>query len=1166
MKSKITYLLTPVLIGIGGLTIQAQTASSSDNLVLEPRVDRTIKYAVDDVGVSKPINFGLDLAWLDQYNIVRGVRFMDKSNVGIVRSSFMPTSPLVNDQELQGTALDNTNLRINILKDNFPDGIDLALNSDHPSVDPYYKGNAQNWAKLIEVTAKMHEAEGFNVITVSPFNEPDYSETGQGTKADFNNINGEIKSNSYFDGKRISGGNTLNPDVALDWYNYLKDRLDEGNTHQLAGTFDNYANFFQTVRADGNHATNDELHNVMEAMVGSEYGMQTGIWWYTAEYARGEFVKAATNGVRLGYAEHRPNWTAASVYRQANGKVQAFGGVSERQARPTNYNFISTDRVVYYDGHGPYRNFVLEMPADPNGTYGSANQKNAERVINITWGDDVQPAINGEYKLVNKSTGLVMEVSGSGDGANVQSGSDSSGDNQKWNVTPLPNNFGGDFSYFKIQPLSDTSKALDVFNFSLEEGGNIIQWSGGFGTNQLWYLEYKSDGYFYIRSKHSSYCLQVDGTGNVVQGAKTGNDIQQWRLIPVDADVEFNAPSVPSNLVATALPTSIKLSWAAVASSDLAGYNVYRSTSAGGPYNTIARTVTSTSFVDNSALAGVTYYYTLKAIDKSLNRSGYSNQVSAKATGAKTIVAHYTFDGNINDVTENLNHTAPISNVSYITGVETQAINLGGTKFIKLPADIASHKAITVATWVKLIGTTAWQRIWDFGNDQSENMYLTSKNGSGNVQFTITNGGLTQNLNGPVLETGRWIHVAVTLDATGISLYVNGTEVDKLNQTPISPIDFKPVLNYIGRSQYSSDPLLNASVDDFKIYNYKLAPSELAVLAANEAPVAVNDEMYVSEGATSTTLFDGTINSLLNNDNDRENDPITAFVVTEPTNGSLTLNADGTFSYTHNGSATTSDSFTYYINDGMADSNVATVNITILPFALSNDNFTIETKSETCAGLNNSEISITAKDSYDYTATVNGTDYNFTGQNLTLTDLAPGTYDVCIYVSGKTFEQCFKITLEPGLSINGISNFIGENTVSIQITQGTAPYEIFINGQSRFETADASFSVEVNQGDLLEVTTAKNCEGVYSQLIDGLMESSVTGYPNPTRDIFNIMAPTTKTELKVEVYTITGQVVLKGNYAVKNRRIQLNLEELPAGAYISRVYLDTAVSLTIIKK
>jgi hypothetical protein len=43
------------------------------------------------------------------------------------------------------------------------------------------------------------------------------------------------------------------------------------------------------------------------------------------------------------------------------------------------------------------------------------------------------------------------------------------------------------------------------------------------------------------------------------------------------------------------------------------------------------------------------------------------------------------------------------------------------------------------------------------------------------------------------------------------------------------------------------------------------------------------------------------------------------------------LNSDGSFNYTHDGSETTSDSFTYHANDGIADSNIATVTITINP-------------------------------------------------------------------------------------------------------------------------------------------------------------------------------------------------------------------------------------------
>ena len=108
--------------------------------------------------------------------------------------------------------------------------------------------------------------------------------------------------------------------------------------------------------------------------MGVEYGMQTGIWWGTAEYARGEFVKAS-DGVRLGYAEHRPNWTAASVYRHPDGKIQAFGGTSERQAVTTTYRFFSKNMDVFYDGNGPQREYTMVLPG---GTGYQNGQSNAE--------------------------------------------------------------------------------------------------------------------------------------------------------------------------------------------------------------------------------------------------------------------------------------------------------------------------------------------------------------------------------------------------------------------------------------------------------------------------------------------------------------------------------------------------------------------------------------------------------------------------------------------------------------------------------------------------------------------------------------------------------------------------------------------------------------------
>jgi hypothetical protein len=828
-----TYPLIILLFVFGTIGANAQT-SASNNLVAQPIPDRTINYSVSATGDSKPLTWGLDTAWPDEGNVRRGVAFMGADQVDLVRASFQPTHALVNG-ELQTEQINWINTRIALINLTGPD-TKLTLNSDHPNVDPWYVGNAVRWAQLMDVTAKRFQEAGRTIVTIAPFNEPDYG-WGQGTIQDFYNIAGELRNNPRFDNIRISGGNTLNCDQAFPWYNTLKDRLDEGNTHQLAGSFDNFASFYQAVRANGHHATGDELHNVMEAMVGVEYGMQTGIWWGTAELARGEFVKAS-DGVRLGYAEHRPNWTAASVYRGPTGKVQAFGGTSERQAATTTYRFVSKDSDVYYDGYGPQREYTMVMPGGAGYQNG---QTNAERVVNITWGDDIQPVIDGRYRLVNRNSGKVLEVAGgsANAGASLQQGTSTGATYQQWNVTPVSSRVGGDFSYFTFTAVH-SGKAPDVLNWSLDNGSNIIVWDDVKSGNQQWYLDYAEDGWFYIRSRHSAKCLDVAGDGvNIVQWDKLGNTSQQWRFLPVDAAVEFVAPAAPENLVATANAASIRLTWTANTEADVAGYTIFRSGSAGGPYRTIARNVTVTSFVDHSATTGEPYFYTVRAVDRSLNRSPYSNEASASATGAHDLVAHLHFDGNTTDSSTNMNHGAPYGSITFPSGkVGSGALALNGTTFVQLPTELANHEEITIATWVYWNGGNAWQRIFDFGNDESATMFLSPSSGSGQLRFAIKNGGAEQGLDAPGLQKFKWIHIAVTLGASGARMYVNGQAVAESSEITMRPSDFKPILNYIGRSQYA-DPLFRGNIDDFKVFNYVLSPNEVGQLAG----VVVNPDI-----------------------------------------------------------------------------------------------------------------------------------------------------------------------------------------------------------------------------------------------------------------------------------------------------------------------------------
>src|SRR5207247_9007511 len=100
------------------------------------------------------------------------------------------------------------------------------------------------------------------------------------------------------------------------------------------------------------------------------------------------------------------------------------------------------------------------------------------------------------------------------------------------------------------------------------------------------------------------------------------------------------------------------------------------------------------------------------------------------------------------------------------------------------------------------------------------------------------------------------------------------------------------------------------------------------VTALHDALVPCRVTYASSKGGTLTTT---PANGVLANDTDEEGDPLTAIVVVGPSHASaFTLNADGSFTYTHNGDTATSDSFTYKANDGNSDSNTVTVTISIV--------------------------------------------------------------------------------------------------------------------------------------------------------------------------------------------------------------------------------------------
>ena len=97
-------------------------------------------------------------------------------------------------------------------------------------------------------------------------------------------------------------------------------------------------------------------------------------------------------------------------------------------------------------------------------------------------------------------------------------------------------------------------------------------------------------------------------------------------------------------------------------------------------------------------------------------------------------------------------------------------------------------------------------------------------------------------------------------------------------------------------------------------------------VSQNQPPSAVADSYATSQDTPLMVAAPG----VLSNDSDPDaGDSLSAVKITDPQSGSVTLNANGSFTYTPAAGFAGTDSFTYKASDGTAQSNAATVSITV---------------------------------------------------------------------------------------------------------------------------------------------------------------------------------------------------------------------------------------------
>ena len=172
---------------------------------------------------------------------------------------------------------------------------------------------------------------------------------------------------------------------------------------------------------------------------------------------------------------------------------------------------------------------------------------------------------------------------------------------------------------------------------------------------------------------------------------------------------------------------------------------------------------------------------------------------------------------------------------------------------------------------------------------------------------------------------------AVNIDVANGDTDVDGS-IDLTSIAIISDVsNGGTVVNADGTVDYTHDGSSTTSdsftytIDDNLGATSNTATVNITITSVNDPPTADDDADTVAEG--------GAVNiDVANGDTDVDGsiDLTSIAIISDVSNGGTVVNADGTVDYTHDGSSTTSDSFTYTIDDNLgATSNTATVNITI---------------------------------------------------------------------------------------------------------------------------------------------------------------------------------------------------------------------------------------------
>ena len=423
-----------------------------------------------------------------------------------------------------------------------------------------------------------------------------------------------------------------------------------------------------------------------------------------------------------------------------------------------------------------------------------------------------------------------------------------SGPEAQWALLPSPTSG----QYYIISLLDSRRLQTDGNGVSLAAPGTT-------GTGVQWQIAPDSSGYFFINNLATNTTLYSqrynDGNGaptsvySGVTASGNASDSTRFRLVKpaFPVSVPTAAPLTPTSLVVTPGDRRNVLSWTSTG----ATYTITRGTSLHG---TIAPTTLVTNwplstYVDNSAVNGTTYYYTVTAA----NILSETSVATAAVTGlpaANYAVAdlegNYKFEASsAQDNSGNVEGGAVFGTTTFFTPgrIDGSAVNFdGSTGYIQLPAVVANDFSLTF--WMRTTSAGGAGAQWYNGSGLVD---AEVPGAAADFGTALLNGKLAFGIGNPdttitstsAVNDGAWHHVVTTRNGTTgtIQVYIDGT----LQAAGTGPTGTRsaPTGIRLGALQ-SGGNYFQGDMDEVRLYSYVLAPVDIAKLAigATDAQVA----------------------------------------------------------------------------------------------------------------------------------------------------------------------------------------------------------------------------------------------------------------------------------------------------------------------------------------